>query len=216
MSERPNDPSDQSLARRLSACRLCAPAFKATETAHAPAPVIWFRPGARILIAGQAPGLRVHRSGKPFTDRSGDRLRVWLGLDEAGFYDLAQIAIVPAAFCFPGYNARGADLPPPRLCGATWHQEVMAHLGRLSLKILIGSHAHRLHLGLKGSLTEAVRGWRAHAPATFLLPHPSWRNNAWLRKNPWFEAELLPELRRAVRAALHQPEAAFQTNRSQT
>ncbi|MEM8740162.1 MAG: uracil-DNA glycosylase family protein [Pseudomonadota bacterium] len=190
------------LEQRLAGCRLCAERFAKTETAHSPAPVLWFRPGARILIAGQAPGLRVHTSGKPFTDPSGDRLRTWLGLDEAVFYDRDRVAIVPAAFCFPGYDARGADLPPPRICGETWHDAVMAHLGDIPLKILVGGHAHRLHLGLKGPVTAAVKDWHRYAPAIFLLPHPSWRNTGWISRNPWFEAEILPALRQTVSATL--------------
>ena len=131
------------LAGEIAACRLCAARFAATPTAHAPRPVVWFRPGARILIAGQAPGARVHVSGRPFTDPSGDRLRGWLGMDEAEFYDLARVAVVPMAFCFPGYDARKADLPPPPLCAQTWHGRVMAQLGSVRLTVLVGGHAHR-------------------------------------------------------------------------
>ncbi|WP_434289022.1 uracil-DNA glycosylase family protein [Celeribacter sp. SCSIO 80788] len=191
-----------SLADDISACRLCAGQFAATATHHAPRPVVWFRPSARILIAGQAPGARVHESGRPFTDPSGDRLRMWLGLDEAAFYDRARIAIVPMGFCFPGYDAKGADIPPPALCRETWHDKVMAELGDLELILPVGLHAIRYHTGHRGSLTEAVQGWRAHAPRLFPLPHPSWRNTAWLKKNPWFEAELLPELRARIRDLL--------------
>lgn len=189
----------QVLARDIRACRLCAPRFAATASAHAPRPVVWFRPSARILIAGQAPGARVHESGRPFTDPSGDRLRQWLGLDEAQFYDRDRIAIVPMGFCFPGCNARKADLPPPAICGRTWHGRVMAHLGEVRLRILVGGHAHRYHLGTRAGVTETVRAWRDHAPQVFPLPHPSWRNTAWLKKNPWFEAELLPVLRARVK-----------------
>lgn len=191
------------LVEDIRACRICADRFAHTHTAHAPRPVVWFRPGARILIAGQAPGARVHQSGKPFTDPSGDRLRDWLGLDEAAFYDRSRIAIVPMAFCFPGYNARKADLPPPAICGKTWHHRVMEELRSVRLTVLVGAHAHRYHLGLKGSVTEAVRQWRSRAPGVFTLPHPSWRNTAWLKKNPWFEADLLPVLRKSVGNALN-------------
>ena len=113
------------LSHRISACRLCAPRFAATATRHAPRPVTWFAPGARILVVGQAPGMRVHQSGRPFTDRSGDRLRDWMGVDQATFYDRARIAIVPMAFCFPGYDGKGADLPPPPICAATWRAQVL-------------------------------------------------------------------------------------------
>ncbi|WP_104019554.1 uracil-DNA glycosylase family protein [Roseovarius nitratireducens] len=190
------------LGAEIRSCRLCADRFAATETAHAPRPVVWFRPTARILIAGQAPGLRVHRSGRPFDDPSGERLRDWLGVSAAEFYDRDRVAIVPMAFCFPGYDAKGADLPPPAICGQTWHDRVMAHLPDVALTVLVGGHAHRYHLGTRAGVTETVRGWRDHAPRRFPLPHPSWRNSAWLKKNPWFGDEVLPALRGTVREVL--------------
>ena len=190
------------LADRIRCCRICADRFAATETRHDPRPVVWFRPGARILIAGQAPGARVHASGRPFTDPSGDRLREWLGLDEAAFYDRDKIAIVPMAFCFPGYDARKADLPPPPICAQTWHDQVMKELGPVDLVILVGAHAHHWHLGRKAGVTATVSDWRAHAPRVFPLPHPSWRNTAWLKKNPWFASDLLPVLQARVREVL--------------
>lgn len=162
----------------------------------------WFRPTARLLIAGQAPGLRVHESGVPFDDRSGDRLRDWLGLGRDVFYDKDRVAIVPMAFCFPGYDAKGGDLPPPRRCARTWHDAVMAQLPNLATTIIIGRYAQAWHLGreaARAGVTETVRDWRAHAPETFVLPHPSWRNNAFLRRNPWFEADLLPVMKRRIR-----------------
>ena len=186
----------------IRACRLCAERFAATATAHAPRPVAWFRPGARVLIAGQAPGLRVHRSGRPFDDASGQRLRDWLGIDGPTFYDRDRIAIVPMAFCFPGYDARGADLPPPPLCAQTWHRAVMAALPGLRLRILVGAHAQRWHLGARGPLTRTVAAWRDHAPGSFPLPHPSWRNTGWLKRHPWFADELLPALRARVQEEL--------------
>nr|WP_206188420.1 uracil-DNA glycosylase family protein [Sedimentitalea sp. CY04] len=181
---------------------MCSDRFAATATAHTPRPVVWFRPSARILIAGQAPGARVHESGRPFTDASGDRLRDWLGLDASAFYDKDQIAIVPMGFCFPGYNAKGADLPPPVLCHRTWHQRVMAQLPNIEITVLVGAHAQRFHMGTKKPVKELVQGWRDHAPQLFPLPHPSWRNTGWLKKNPWFEAELLPDLRARVKEVL--------------
>ncbi|MEZ5913783.1 MAG: uracil-DNA glycosylase family protein [Paracoccaceae bacterium] len=193
---------DYPLVRDIQACRLCADRFAATATAHKPRPVVWFRPGARILIAGQAPGQRVHQSGRPFTDPSGDRLRDWLGLDEAAFYDRDLVAIVPMAFCFPGYDARGADLPPPPICARTWRARVLDALPNLRLTLLIGGHAQAWHLGRKGGVTETVAAWRDHAPQRFALPHPSWRNTAWLKRNPWFEADLLPELRARVKEVI--------------
>lgn len=190
----------KSLARSISACRLCAAEFAATATAHAPRPVAWFHPSARVLIAGQAPGARVHASGVPFSDPSGDRLRDWLGMDADTFYNRDLVAIVPMAFCFPGYDARGADLPPPRRCAATWRKRVLAALPALRLTLLVGGHAQRWHLDRAAApgVTRTVAAWRDFAPAVFSLPHPSWRNTAWLRRNPWFEAELLPALRRTL------------------
>lgn len=193
----------ESLSHRIRSCRLCAERFAATATGHSPRPVVWFRPGARILVAGQAPGARVHDSGRPFTDPSGDRLRDWLGLSPAEFYDLSRVSIVPMAFCFPGYDARQADLPPPPICHKTWHAKVMRELGAVPLTVLVGGHAHRFHLGTRSSVTETVRAWRDHAPRVFVLPHPSWRNTAWLKKNPWFETELLPVLRARVQEVLN-------------
>ncbi|MEM1428567.1 MAG: uracil-DNA glycosylase family protein [Pseudomonadota bacterium] len=189
------------LTRRISECNLCSDRFAATATGHAPRPVVWFRPGTRVLIAGQAPGARVHASGRPFDDPSGDRLRAWLGLDRAAFYDTARVSILPMAFCFPGYDAKGADLPPPKLCAATWHAEALAFVGPVPLVVLVGGYAHRYHLGsagARGGVTATVARWREHAPKVFPLPHPSWRNTAWLKKNPWMEAELLPVLRAHV------------------
>ena len=194
------DPQD--LVSRIRACTICAERFAATATAHEPRPVVWFRPGARLLIAGQAPGARVHASGRPFTDPSGDRLRDWLGIGEDTFYDLSRVAVVPMAFCFPGYDAKGSDLPPPPVCAKTWHGQVMQELDSLQTIVLVGGHAHRWHLGVRTSVTDTVADWRAHAPRIFPLPHPSWRNTAWLRKNPWFETELVPVLRARVAEVL--------------
>ena len=191
-----------SLVEDIRACRLCADRFAATETKHSPRPVAWFRPGARILIAGQAPGARVHESGRPFTDPSGDRLRDWLGLDEATFYDMSKVAIVPMAFCFPGYDAKGSDRPPPKICARTWRDRVLAHVGDVPLTLVIGGYAQQWHLGARGGVTDTVAAWRAHAPQAFALPHPSWRNTAWLKRNPWFEADVLPMLRRRVQEVL--------------
>lgn len=191
-----------SLQSEIVACRLCAARFAATATAHAPRPVVWFRTGARLLIAGQAPGARVHASGRPFTDRSGDRLRDWMGVSEAEFYALDRIAVVPMAFCFPGYDSGGADLPPPPICAATWRQRVLDKLGRTRLTLLVGGAAIRWHLG-QSDVTAAVADWRgAAARGIYPLPHPSWRNSGWLKRNPWFEAELLPALRVTVRQVL--------------
>jgi uracil-DNA glycosylase len=190
------------LRSEIAACRLCADRFAATATAHRPNPVVWFRPGARILIASQAPGMRVHRANRPFWDQSGKRLRHWLGMDEATFYDRERVAILPMAFCFPGYDAGGSDLPPPKLCAATWRARAMEGLGDVRLTLLIGAYAQGWHLGGRMGVTERVASWRDHAPGVFPLPHPSWRNTAWLKRNPWFEADLVPALRARVREVL--------------
>ncbi len=186
------------LQRDISACRLCADRFAATATAHVPRPVVWFKPGARVLVVGQAPGMRVHNSGRPFDDASGDRLRAWLGLARDAFYDRTRVAVVPMGFCFPGYDAKGADLPPPKICADTWQDRVHEILAGIELTLLVGSHAQKWHLGTRKGVTDTVKAWRDHAPRVFPLPHPSWRNTGWLKKNPWFEAELLPVLRTHV------------------
>jgi uracil-DNA glycosylase len=164
---------------------------------------------ARLAICGQAPGTRVHASGTPFTDPSGDRLRAWLDLTSEEFYDEARVAIVPMGFCFPGQDAKGGDLPPRRECVALWHRELFAALPQVELVLAVGAYAQAFHLGrARGkSLQQTMLAWREHLkaerrPRVFPLPHPSWRNNAWLKKNPWFEAELLPVLRDEVRRAL--------------
>ncbi|MEP2531864.1 uracil-DNA glycosylase family protein [Shimia sp.] len=186
----------------IRACRLCADRFAGTATAHVPRPVVWFRPNARILIVGQAPGARVHESGRPFTDPSGDRLRDWMDVDEETFYNRDRVAIVPMAFCFPGYNAKGSDLPPPPICARTWRDRVMADLGQVPLILMIGGYAQKWHLGTKAGVTETVERWRDHAPDMIPLPHPSWRNTAWIKKNPWFQADLLPVLRARIKEVL--------------
>ncbi|WOI56249.1 uracil-DNA glycosylase family protein [Palleronia sp. LCG004] len=190
------------LRARLAACTICAERFAATATGHRPNPVVWFRPGARILIASQAPGLRVHEANTPFWDQSGKRLRDWLRLDEATFYDRHRVAIVPMGFCFPGYDRSGSDLPPPKVCAATWREAVLDYVGEVDLTVLIGGYAQKWHLGTKSNVTETVMAWRDHAPRIFPLPHPSWRNTAWLKRNPWFETDLLPELRARVTEVL--------------
>ena len=189
----------EALEAEIAGCRACAERFAATRTAHAPRPVTRMSTTARLLIAGQAPGARVHASGLPFDDRSGDRLRDWLGIDRETFYDRSRVAVLPMAFCFPGYDARGADLPPPPLCAQLWRAWALAAMPQVELTLLIGAHAQGWALGGKRSLTERVRDWRAHLPGPIPLPHPSWRNTAWLRRNPWFEEELVPWLRARVR-----------------
>ncbi|MBK6466798.1 MAG: uracil-DNA glycosylase family protein [Rhodobacter sp.] len=196
----------ETLQQRIEACRLCADRFALTATAHAPRPVVWFSPSARLLIAGQAPGVRVHVSGRPFTDPSGNRLHDWLGLDAAAFYDRTRVAVVPMAFCFPGHDAKGADLPPPAICAATWRGQVMAALPGLRLVLAVGGAAIRWHLGQR-NMTQAVGDWRhwVERRGVVPLPHPSWRNTGWLKRNPWFEADLLPDLRARVRKVMEGP-----------
>ncbi len=147
--------------------------------------------------------MKVYKSGKPFDDPSGDRLRDWLGLSPDEFYDTSRVAVVPMAFCFPGYDAKGSDLPPPKICGQTWHARVMETLSKVRTTVLVGGYAHKYHLGVKAGVTDTVKNWQAHAPDVFTLPHPSWRNTGWLKKNPWFEAGLLPVLRARVQEDLH-------------
>lgn len=182
----------------LSDCTLCRTRFAATATSHRPRPVVWFDAGARILVAGQAPGIRVHQDGRPFWDRSGDRLREWMGIDKDVFYDKKKLAIVPMAFCFPGYNTAGSDLAPPTVCASTWRKPIIEALKNIKLTLLIGGYAQKWHLETATSVTKTVANWHSHLPHTIPLPHPSWRNTAWLKKNPWFSAELLPVLRKRV------------------
>jgi uracil-DNA glycosylase len=182
------------LLAEVRACRLCEP-----HLPLGPRPVLSATSTARVLIAGQAPGTRVHATGVPWNDPSGDRLRDWLDLDRAAFYDAATFAIVPMGFCYPGRSG-GGDAPPRPECAATWRSRVLALLPEVRLTLAIGRYAQAWHLGgrNKRSLGEAVRAWREYAPAVFPLPHPSPRNRRWLRDRPWFEAEVLPALRAAV------------------
>ena len=174
---------------------------------HEPRPVLRVSTTARIAVCGQAPGIRVHASGKPFTDPSGVRLRRWMGVTEEEFYDTRRVAIVPVGFCFPGYDDAGGDLPPRRECAPLWRARLFAELPRIELVLLIGHHAQRWHLGAGGSMTRTVERWREifDSPGqscAIPLPHPSWRNNAWVNKNPWFEAEVIPHLQQEVRRLL--------------
>ena len=187
------------------ACRICAEVAKPLP--HAPRPVLQAGPEARILIAGQAPGVRVHASGRPFTDPSGTRLRQWLGVDEATFYDPRRFAILPMGFCFPGLDAKGSDLPPRPECAPAWRARLLAEMPRIELVVCLGAHAMRWHMreAWPGAVDAAVRGWRAGlalAPPVIALPHPSWRNSGWLKRNPWFAAELLPDLQDRVARSL--------------
>lgn len=193
------------LIGRIQRCRLCIDQPCGQPLPHAPRPVVRVSATARVVIAGQAPGTLVHRTGIPFNDPSGDRLRAWMGVDRDLFYDVSRIAIVPMGFCFPGQDKRGGDLPPRRECAPQWHKQIFARLPAAELVLVIGQYAHAWHLGddRRATLTETVREWRAiwmrgETPGLLPMPHPSWRNNAWLRRNPWFEADLLPVLRKEV------------------
>lgn len=189
------DETLEGLLRDIRACRVCAHAMR-----HEPRPIVVATPSARILIAGQAPGARVQASGIPFDDPSGDRLRDWMGLDRAAFYDSRIIAFAPTGFCFPGNDAKGGDLPPRKECVPLWRNRLMAKLTGITLTLLVGGYAQTIALGAraKGGLTLTVVNWAAFAPSVFVLPHPSWRNTAWLKKNPWFETEVIPALRAAI------------------
>ncbi len=197
----PGQPLDALLAE-IRNCRLCIEAPAGKPLPHEPRPVLQVSGSARLAIFGQAPGARVHASGQPFTDPSGVRLRAWLGLDEATFYDPARVAIVPMGFCFPGLDEKGGDRPPRKECAPRWRGRVIETLTNARTAVLVGSYAQDWHLGAGGSLSDRVARWREVAPRYFPTPHPSWRNNAWLKKNSWFEAELLPALRKAVQEAL--------------
>ena len=199
-----HDAGLDALLKEVRACRQCVTAPVGEPLPHEPRPVLQVASSARILIAGQAPGTRVHASGRPFTDPSGDRLRDWLGVDNDIFYDEKRIAIIPMGFCFPGLDQKGGDLPPRKECAPLWRNRLMAALPELKIKILVGQYAQAWYLRerAKKSLTETVAAWRDFAPDFFPTPHPSWRNNSWLKKHPWFDAELLPELQKRVAEVL--------------
>ena len=193
----------------IRACRHCVEHPQGKPLPHEPRPVLRASSTARLAVCSQAPGTRVHLSGTPFTDRSGDRLREWMGVTPDEFYDEARVAIVPMGFCFPGHDAHGGDLPPRRECASLWHRRLFEALPQLELVLAIGSYAQSFHLGdgAGETLQATMLAWRRHLrgkrrPRVLPLPHPSWRNNAWITRNPWFEAELLPVLRREVRKLL--------------
>ena len=203
MNHAPVAMSLDDLMRQVLACRICRDSPKLKPLPHEPRPVLQMGQGARILIAGQAPGSRVHASGRPFTDPSGVRLREWLGVDEATFYDPRHFAILPMGFCFPGLDSSGGDLPPRPECAPAWRAKLLGEMPQIELVLCLGAHAMRWHMGqaFGGSVDQAVRNWKAglaSSPPAIALPHPSWRNSGWLKRNPWFAEELLPELRARV------------------
>jgi uracil-DNA glycosylase len=199
----------ETLLSAIRACRRCVETPHGKPLPHEPRPVLRASSTARLAVCSQAPGTKVHASGTPFTDRSGDRLRDWMGVTPQEFYDERRLAIVPMGFCFPGQDEKGADRPPRRECAELWHRRLFAALPQLELVLAVGSYAQNYHLADAAghTLQATMLAWRAHLgrkgrPRVLPLPHPSWRNNAWLKDNPWFEHELLPALRREVRMLL--------------
>jgi uracil-DNA glycosylase family 4 len=188
----------ESLLRSVHRCSVCA-----AHLPLGPRPVLQAGTTARILIVGQAPGARVHASGIPWSDASGERLRRWMAIDACVFYDENKVAILPIGFCYPG-RATSGDLPPRRECAPLWHSRLLAHMPRIELTLLIGAYAqaHFLRDAGHASVTATTRSWRAHAPHIIPLPHPSPRNVAWFKANPWFESDVLPALQRRVRRLL--------------
>ncbi|MGA9486341.1 MAG: uracil-DNA glycosylase family protein [Methylocella sp.] len=200
------------LAGRIKACRLCIEKPRNGPLPHEPRPVFRVSSTARLLVASQAPGIRVHLTGLPFNDASGDRLRQWMGVSREVFYDEARVAIVPMGFCFPGHDASKGDLPPRRECRETWHDELFSALPRIECILAIGRFAQDYHFSRVGRplpkglrVDETVRRWReflGEAPRIIALPHPSWRNSGWIKRNPWFEQEVLPMLQSEVSRAI--------------
>jgi uracil-DNA glycosylase len=187
------------LLREVRACRICE-----ADLPFGPRPVLQLASTARLLIIGQAPGSKVHKSGIPWNDASGDRLREWLKLDHSVFYDAARVAILPMGFCYPGAGENGSDKPPHRECAPLWHKRLLKHLPDIRLTLLLGQHAQRHYLASKrkSSMTETVRAFSEYAPQFFPLPHPSWRSIVWMRRHPWFERVVISELRNAVQTAI--------------
>ena len=190
--------STNSLLDEVRSCTLCA-----NQLEHGVRPVLQINPSARVLIAGQAPGSKVHATGIAFNDPSGERLRDWMGIDRKTFYNDSIIAIVPMGFCYPGKGNSG-DLPPLPVCAQTWRIKVLASMPNISLTLAIGQYAQAWHIKQAGkNLTETVRAWKSQGADIMPLPHPSPRNNRWLKKNPWFEVEVLPALKQRVYRALY-------------
>jgi uracil-DNA glycosylase len=187
------------LLREVRACQICS--------AHLPLgsrPVVQLASTARVLIIGQAPGSKVHQSGIPWSDASGDRLRDWLRMDQSTFHDEAQVAILPMGFCYPGAGENRADLPPRPECAPQWHERLLKHLPQVKVTVLVGQYAQRHYLGSRrmGSMTETVKAFAAYGPQFFPLPHPSWRSVIWMRRHAWFERSVVPELRSVIRKAI--------------
>jgi uracil-DNA glycosylase len=190
------------LLAEIRACTLCAPYLPL-----GPRPIVRGLPSARLLVISQAPGTRVHETGLSFNDRSGDRLREWMGIDGDAFYDESRVAVMAMGFCYPGREPKGGDLPPRPECAPLWHPRLRPHFAAVGLTLLVGGYAIRHYLPetRPETLGATVAGWRDFLPEFFVLPHPSWRTTAWERRNPWFAAEVLPELRARVGALLSLP-----------
>ena len=187
------------LLREIRACRICE-----ANLPRAPRPILRVSRGARLLIISQAPGIKVHQTGIPWNDASGDHLRDWMNLDRSTFYDKTKIAIVPIGFCYPGAGENGGDKPPRPECAPLWHQRVFEQLPNLQLTLLVGQYSQMRYLGSnrKRSMTETVEAFTEYGPKFFPLPHPSWRSRIWMRRQPWFEQTVVPQLRRAVQRVL--------------
>ncbi len=193
------------LHRRIKACRICVEEPIGNPLPHEPRPVAVLSQKARLMIIGQAPGTRVHASGKPFSDPSGDRLRDWMGIGEDIFYDSDKLSIAPMGFCFPGLDAKGGDLPPRKECSTYWQPQILEAMPQIELILLIGTYAQKFYMkdNAAKTMTDTVKNWRSvynesTNPKLLPLPHPSWRNSGWLKRNLWFDAEVLPELRKEV------------------
>ena len=195
----PASSSFDDLLAEIRACRICA-----AHLPLGPRPVLRAAASARLMIIGQAPGTKVHESGIPWNDASGERLRDWLAVDTETFYDERRIAIVPMGFCYPGVEERGGDKPPRPECAPEWHPRLLAGLANVELTLLVGAYAQKRYLGKRRArtLTATVEGWRDYLPEVLPLPHPSWRNTAWIKRNPWFEADVLPALQKRVQKLL--------------
>jgi uracil-DNA glycosylase len=194
--------SEKALEEAVAAARACT--ICAKELPLGPRPVLLVRPTSRLLIVSQAPGTRVHETGLPFNDRSGDRLRSWLGIDRDTFYGHPSLGIMPVGLCYPGVDANGGDKPPMKVCASTWHPRIRPLLTRVELTLLVGSYAQAYYLGPRrqASMTETIAAWRDYLPEFLPLPHPSWRNTGWLKREAWFERDLVPLLQRRVRSLL--------------
>lgn len=195
----------EDIHNRIKQCRICVEKPLGDPLPHEPRPVAVLSEKAKLMIIGQAPGTRVHASGRPFTDPSGDRLRDWMGIGEDIFYNPDKLAIAPMGFCFPGLDAKGGDLPPRKECALHWQTQVLDAMPQIELILLIGMYAQKYHMkdNARKTLTETVHNWRtvfneSHNPKLMPLPHPSWRNNGWIRKNPWFSKDLIPQLRKEI------------------